>query len=340
MKIEIADSELCPRYTASLIRGVKIGPSPKWMQDALIKADQRPINNIVDITNYVMLEYGQPLHAFDFDKMKDRTVIIRQARPDEKFVTLDGQEHKLQPPMLTIADTSDAVGLAGVMGGQNTEIDENTKSVLLESASFHPINNRRTRLALDMNTEASYRFERGIRADLAPRALRRATQLFVELASGTAAKGIMDVYPGKKADPVVKISRRRIKQVLGIDYPTSKIEQVLGSLGFETSSPPQALINVMEALEGGPIPERSDTLWLKVPYWRSDINIEDDMVEEIARIVGYDEIPMEMLSTEIPHNEPQPDRDLRENLKDSSSSHFCSSPSKTTDHFFLPTIAT
>jgi phenylalanyl-tRNA synthetase beta chain len=316
VKIEIADPDLCYRYTASLVSGIKIGPSPHWMQEALTKAGQRPINNVVDITNYVMLEYGQPLHAFDIDKMRDRTVIVRAAREGEKFVTLDGETRELNPPMLTIADTHDAIGIAGVMGGANSEMTDDTTSVLLESANFSPTNTRRTRNALDMSTEASYRFERGIRAALAPIALRRATKLMLELCGGQAAKGIIDLYPTNQEPPVVSISRSRIRQVLGVDYTTSQIEKTLTSLGFEKAKQPGGLIDLIEAVEAAPAAERTNTLWMKVPYWRSDIEIEDDLVEEVARIVGYDNLPGTMLSTKIPIREPQPITELKDIVKD------------------------
>ena len=314
--VEIADPDLCFRYTASLITGVKIGQSPKWMRDALVKAGQRPINNVVDITNYVMLEYGQPLHAFDFDKCRERTIIVRQAREGETLVTLDGERRELRPPMLTIADSRDAVGLAGVMGGANSEMDENTASVLLESASFDPVNTRRTRSALDIRTEASDRFERGIRSALAPVGLRRATQLIVELCGGTAAKGVIDLYPTKREPPALSLSRARIRQVLGVDYPMSRVRGVLESLGFEETRAPGGMIDLIEAVEAAPSPERSDTLWVKVPYWRSDIAIEDDLVEEVARVVGYDSLPATALSTPIPSRPPQPVAALKDRLRD------------------------
>ena len=316
IKIEVADPNLCYRYTASLVTSITIGPSPEWMQQALVKAGQRPINNIVDITNFVMLEYGQPLHAFDYDKVNDKTVIVRAAREGEVFETLDGESRRLEPPMLTIADAHDAVGLAGVMGGSNSEMTEQTTSVLLESANFSPINTRRTRTMLGMNTEASYRFERGIRAALAPLALRRATKLILDLCGGQAASGIVDLYPTDREPSPVKISRSRVRQVLGVDYPMPQIERVLASLGFETAEPPGGLIDLIEAVEAGPVAERSDTLWLKPPYWRSDITIEDDLVEEVARIVGYDTIPTTMLSTAIPHWEPQPMTEFKDAVKD------------------------
>ena len=314
--IEIADPDLCYRYTASLVRGISIGPSPRWMQDALVKAGQRPINNVVDITNYVMLEYGQPLHAFDFDKCRDATIIVRAAREGETLTTLDGEVRELAPPMLTIADSRDAVGLAGVMGGANSEMTEETTAVLLESASFDPVNTRKTRAALGMRTDASDRFERGIRSALAPAGLRRATQLIVELCGGEAAKGMIDLYPTRREPPTVSISRARIRQVLGVDYPMSQVRRVLESLGFEEDAPPGGLIDLIETIEAAPSAERTDTLWLKVPYWRSDISIEDDLIEEVARIIGYDSLPSTMLSTAIPHWQPQPMTELKDTVRD------------------------
>ncbi len=303
VRVEIADPDLCYRYTASLIYDVTIGPSPRWMQQALLRAGQRPINNVVDVTNYVMLEYGQPLHAFDLDKVKEKTVIVRAARPGEVLQTLDGERRELQPPMLCIADARDAVGLAGVMGGANSEMTAETSTVLLESASFSPTNTRRTRTELGINTEASYRFERGIRASLAPLALRRATGLIVELYGGTAARGIIDLYPTDREPPVVPISRSRIRQVLGVDYTMDRVEEVLASLGFEQEKPT-------------PASDGKDVLSMKVPYWRSDISIEDDLVEEVARVVGYDTIPTTMLSSGIPRWEPQPMTEFKDIVKD------------------------
>ena len=298
--IEIADPALCRRYTASLVTGVRIGPSPQWMQDALSRAGQRPVNNIVDITNYVMLEYGQPLHAFDFDQVRDRTIVVRPARDGEVLTTLDGQIRTLRPPILTIADSHDAVGLAGVMGGANSEMHEGTTSVLLESASFDPINTRRTASVLGLSTEASYRFERGIRPELAPLALRRATGLILELAGGEAAKGIVDLYPGRKERHPVTLSASRIRQVLGVDYGMAEVERILGALGFRCTSPSTG----------------EESLVAEIPYWRSDISIEDDLVEEVARIGGYDAIPTTTLSTPIPHHQPDDLIPVKERIRD------------------------
>ena len=166
--VEVVDADLCPRYTATLVTGVTVGPSPRWMQERLARAGMRPINNVVDVTNYVLLEYGQPLHAFDFDRLAGRRIVVRQAVPGERFVTLDGIERQLDPPMLVIADAERAIALAGVMGGANTEVTEATTAVLLESASFHPLSTRRTADALRLRTEASLRFEKGARYGAQP----------------------------------------------------------------------------------------------------------------------------------------------------------------------------
>ncbi len=296
--ITVEAPDLAPRYTASLITGVRVGPSPQWMQERLLKVGQRPINNLVDITNYVMLEYGQPLHAFDYDTLAEKTVRVRRAAVGETLVTLDGEARPLSPDMLVIADGARSIGLAGVMGGANTEMTDATTSVLLEAASFDAANIRRTRTALRLRTEASTRFERGLNPELATVALRRATQLIVELAGGQAAQGIIDLFPGRvEPDPVI-LTVGRVEKVLGVSYSLEEIEQVLASLGFTT--------------------ERSDdaSILVSVPYWRSDITIEDDLVEEVARIKGYDSIPTTFLSRSIPPHEPQPMRDLRERVRD------------------------
>ncbi len=295
--VKIDDPDLCSRYAASLIRGVKVGPSPDWLKDALSTVGMRPINNIVDATNYVMLEYGQPLHAFDFDTIGDATVIIRAARPGEKFTTLDEEERKLEPPMLTIADSQDAIALAGVMGGQNTEVGDSTTNVLIESANFDANNTRNTATGLGMRTEASYRFERGIRQDLVPRALRRATALMLEVAGGVAAKGIVDVFPVVKTPPTLTIGPEHFRRVLGAEISTDTIDRVLTSLGFETT-------------------RDGDSLEVQSPYWRADITIAEDLIEEVARIVGYDDVPATLMSTEIPHHEPRVEREVRERLRD------------------------
>ena len=296
--VEIADPDLCGRYTASIVSGLKIGPSPAWMQERLKACGMRPINNVVDITNYVMMEYGQPLHAFDYDKVKDHRIIVRRAGAGERLMTLDGEDRPLDAVMLVITDPDGPIGLAGVMGGANTEVTEDTKTLLLESANFDNVNIRRTSTRLRLRSEASLRFDKGLSPELPPKGLRRATQLLAELAEGTVAKGIIDVYPGAREQAPLSITESRIKQVLGISIGMDKVRGVLESLGFECE----------ESGEG--------KLQVKAPYWRTDIGIEDDLVEEVARISGYDDIPTTPLSGRIPLNEPDEARDLREKVKD------------------------
>ena len=300
--VEIADPDLCRRYTAGLIHGVKLGPSPGWMQERLEKAGMRPVNNIVDITNYVMLEFNQPLHAFDFNTLKEGKVIVRRARPGETLTTLDGEERKLSTDMLLISDVQDAVGLAGVIGGENTEISETTDTVFLESACFDASNNRRTAQAIQISSEASQRFEKGLRPQLAPIALRRAVKLILEIAGGKAARGIIDVFPDGDGSslPTVLLTLARIRKVLGVEIPMERVRSVLTSLGM--------------TIVGDDVEEGS--LVVEAPYWRTDLEIEEDLIEELARIIGYDETPTAMLSTPIPHREPETALEFKDRLKD------------------------
>ncbi len=297
-KVTIADPDLCLRYTASVITGIQIGPSPAWIQDRLTRAGLRPINNVVDVTNYVMLEFNQPLHAFDLATVTDRHVVVRRASPGEKFTTLDGVERTLTNDTLMIADPAQAIGIGGVMGGANSEITAATTTMLLESATFHDLNNRRTATNLNLRTEASLRFEKGLRAELAPIALRRATQLILQTAGGEAAAGIIDVYPDGQTDAPVPLTERRLRQVLGMDLDIARAETVLASLGITTR-------------RTGP-----DSLEADAPYWRSDIAIEEDLIEEVVRIIGYDEVPTTMLSSPIPYHRPNPLTELKEAMRD------------------------
>ena len=298
-RVTIADPDLCPRYTASVITGISIGPSPQWMQDRLTRAGLRPINNVVDVTNYVMLEFNQPLHAFDLDTVADRHVIVRRAADGEKFTTLDEVERTLTNDNLLIADPAQAIGIGGVMGGANSEITPATANMLLESANFHPLNNRRTSTGLNLRTEASLRFEKGLHPELAPIALRRATQLILATAGGEAAAGIIDVFPeGDSPVAPVPLTVARMRQVLGMDLDIARAETVLGSLGIVTR-------------RTGP-----DRLEADPPYWRSDIAIEEDLIEEIIRIIGYDEVPTTMLSSPIPYHQSNPMTALKDALRD------------------------
>ena len=297
--ISVESPELCRRYTASLLQGVKIGPSPQWLQDRLTRAGLRPINNVVDVTNFVMLEYNQPLHSFDYDLIKDATVIVRRARPDEMLTTLDGVERKLTVENLVIADANDAIGIGGVIGGANSEISVNTVNVLLESATFDGTNNRETAQTLGLRTEATLRFEKGLRPELAPIALRRATGLIQEVAGGTVAPGIVDVLSDEGADaPVVPLTGEKIRRMLGMEVDQKRVQETLDALGFTWESAGEFELKVT------------------VPYWRNDVNIEEDLVEEVVRTIGYDSVPTTMLSSSIPFQQPVPVMGLRDQIKD------------------------
>jgi phenylalanyl-tRNA synthetase beta chain len=287
--VEIQSPDLCPRYSATLIRGVRIAESPAWLQRRLIAGGMRPISNIVDITNFVMLEYGQPLHAFDYDRLRGKSVIVRRARAGEKLITLDNTERELAPDTLVIADAERAVAVAGVMGGANTEVTENTTTILLEAASFNPASIHYTGRTLGMPGEACTRFERGIRPELTLPALKRATRLIQQLAGGEVAAGIIDVYPGERLVQPVAISAAQVERLLGVDFSRDEIVETLTSLGCQCQ------------MGSGP-----GALTATPPYWRSDIRFTEDLIEEVARIRGYDRIPNTMLSQPIPAQDPVP----------------------------------
>lgn len=286
--LEIADPDLCARYTAALIKGVKIGPSPWWMQRRLTLAGMRPINNIVDITNYVMLEWGQPLHAFDYHALRPRpgkahppAIIVRRARPGEKMTTLDGVERQLTEDMLLICDGAGPVAIAGVMGGLESEVTDQTTDILLESANFDAINNRRTAQALRMSTEASARFGRGIAPSMTVRAARRAAQLMRELAGGEIAQGLADLYPRPQETVVVTFTTAEVERILGVHMSVDEIVDILRRLEFQCR------------VEG-------ETIHATVPDHRLDVRIPADIMEELARVYGYDRIPSTLLADELP----------------------------------------
>ncbi len=298
VSVEIADPDLCRRYCASLIEGVKIGPSPAWMQQRLAACGMRPINNIVDITNYVMLEHGQPLHAFDFQRIGGAKIVVRRARSGEKLTSLDGVERALSPEMLVIADQAIPVAIAGVMGGADSEVTEITTSVLLESANFNQVSIRRTSVGLKLRSEASMRFERGISPELTVPALRKATQLILEIAGGKAARGIADAYPGKKEAKTIQLRTSSVRQLLGLELSQEQIVNTLTSLGFQCAEANSAETAVT------------------VPYWRMDVNESADLAEEVARIMGYAAIPTTMLSSELPQQQVDTGLAFREQLRD------------------------
>ena len=312
VSISIADPDLCHRYTATVIDGVSIGPSPQWLQDRLNSAGLRPISNVVDVTNFVMLEYNQPLHAFDLDTVKDKTVIVRRARLGETLTTLDGVDRNLTTENLVIADSSAPIGLGGVIGGANSEIGPHTRTVLLESANFNAANNRETATSMGLRTEATLRFEKGLRPELAPLGLLRATALIQEVAGGTVAPGFIDVYPEPPdSPPTVTLTTRRLRQSLGMDVDLEQARRALESLGFECTAASHSAHP--EPVEGRAVEE---ALTVKIPWWRNDVNIEDDLVEEVVRIIGYDAVPTVMLSTPIPYYTPTPAIALRDEIKD------------------------
>jgi phenylalanyl-tRNA synthetase beta chain len=298
--VTIADKDLCPRYLAGLIDRVKIGPSPAWMQDRLVTAGMRPINNIVDITNYVMLETGQPLHAFDFRKLAGGRIVVRRAAPQERIRTIDGVDRELGPDMLVIADAKAPVAIAGVMGGFDSEVGQGTNSILLEAANFDPVSVRRTSGALGLRSEASIRFEKGLHPELAAVAVRRAMALLVEHTGGRAAKGIVDAYASKRPDTRVVVTRKRIEQVLGTDLPTTAVRTALTDLGFGSRWVPP------------------DRYVVRAPYWRTDVSQGDDVVEELARVTGYDKLESLPLAGSIPPPQDDPVRNLRERLRDAA----------------------
>ena len=266
--IEIEDGELCPRYTARLVKNVKIAPSPAWMRERLRNSGVRPINNIVDITNYVCLEYGQPMHAFDFSCVEGGKIIVRTAREGETIQTLDGNERKLTPNMLCICDAHKPVCVAGVMGGANSEIIGDTAMVLFESANFNGASVRRTATALNMRTEASARYEKGLDLMNTMKAVQRACELVELLGAGEVVDGVMDVIAKDVNPTTVKLEPEKINALLGVDVPEAEMRRILRPLGFE--------------LDG-------DTIL--VPSWRGDVEHYSDIAEEVARFHGYNNIP-------------------------------------------------
>ncbi len=307
--VEILNPDLCPRYTARVIKGVKIGPSPAWLVERLEAMGQRSLNNVADITNYVMLEMGQPLHAFDLHRLRGERIVVRAAKPGERITTLDGEERELSSEMLVIADAERPVALAGIKGGEDSGITESTADVLLEAAYFTPWQVRATSKALGLSTEASYRFERGTDPQIVPAASDRASALIAEIAGGEVFAGLIDVYPhgtygtygtygthgsheshkshkshkshrthethgtqsGKR--DWIRFRRARYTAVTGLQIELSEAERILRSLGFTVEAEVE-----------------TDSLRAMAPSWRVDVSIEEDLIEEVARIAGYDNV--------------------------------------------------
>ena len=275
INVQIQEPMQCGRYTARVITGVKVGPSPAWMRRRLEAVGLRSVNNVVDATNYAMMEHGQPPHAFDYDTLQGKTIVVRRAQNGEEIISIDGTKCPLNDSMLVIADAHRPVAIAGVMGGLETEVTDKTTTILLEEAHFAPVSIRSTARRLALNSEASYRFERQVDKENVEWASRRCAQLIVQVAGGQAMRGVADAYPGKVESDTVGMRLSRIKRLLGINVAKEKVMSIFESLGL--------------------LPEikNDDLIVCSVPTWRHDIYREADLIEEVARCYGYDKIPVE-----------------------------------------------
>lgn len=272
LTVKVLDKENCPRYACRLIRDVKVGPSPEWMKIRLEKCGIRSINNVVDATNYVLMEMGHPLHAFDYDRIKNNEIIVRKANDGELLQTLDGKERTLNETMLVICDSTDPMAVAGVMGGQNSEVGDQTQTIVLEAAYFNPVSIRRTSKNLTLSTDASKRFERGTDPNQLEAVLNRTAQLIQEIAGGKTAKGIIDVIAKEFPEGIVTCRLSRINKVLGTFLGLSEVENIFKSLQFPTQW------------------DGHDLFTVRIPTYRVDIKDEIDLIEEVARLYGYDNI--------------------------------------------------
>jgi phenylalanyl-tRNA synthetase beta chain len=290
-RVEIECPELCGRFTARVLRGVKVQPSPDWLRQRLEAIGQNSINNVVDVTNYVMFELGQPLHAYDFDKLSEKRIVVRRARPGEKLRTLDGVERTLAKDMCVIADATRALGIGGVMGGVESEIGFSSRNLLIEAAWFDPISVRRGSKALGLRTEASYRFERGADPEMAEVASRRAAELIQKLAGGEILAGVVDVYPGREPERKIEFTRKELLRVMGADVPDRDIEEMLGALGFHP-----VRVDANRGSAGSLV-----AAWeCRQPSWRRDVTRGIDLVEEVARHYGYDKFPPRLPPAKLP----------------------------------------
>jgi phenylalanyl-tRNA synthetase beta chain len=310
VRVEIQSPELCGRFTARVIRNVKIQPSPKWLKDRLEASGVASISNVVDISNYVMLELGHPLHTFDYDKVRDHKIVVRRAKPAEKMRTLDGIERQfdLNICMISDGDGSRSVGIGGIMGGAETEISFSTKTVLIECAWFEPVAIRRAARFLKLHTEAYTLFGRGADPEMAELASRLAAELILQLAGGELLAGVVDVYPGKRAPKKIRVTRAEILRVMGADVPDKQVEASLSALGFAP-----VRIDQNRGAEGSLLAAWECTQ----PSWRAEVEREIDLIEEIARIYGLDKFPPRLPAARqgaarLPHYEAE--TRLRERL--------------------------
>jgi phenylalanyl-tRNA synthetase beta chain len=297
--IEIKAPEDCPRYSAKIVKNVQIKQSPNWLTVRLKNIGLRPINNIVDVTNYVMYELGQPLHAFDLDSLKGKKIIVKNTEREIKFKTLDSKERKLLPNTLMICDAEKEIAIAGIMGGENSEVNSQTKNILIESANFNPSSIRKSSKSLGLSTDASYRFERGTDPNKTDFASKRAAKLISELSGGEVLNGIIDVYPNKAAHKEVRLRFAKVNKILGYEIPKEDILQILKNLEIKT------------------ILESGEEYRVSVPTFRPDIEREIDLIEEIARIYGYEKIPVQekvSISLGVKHDESE----FGDNIRDYS----------------------
>ena len=272
--VQIDEPDLCGRYTARIIEGLKIGPSPGWLKKRLEAVGLRSVNNVVDATNYAMLETGQPPHAFDYDKIAQGKIIVRKALAGERIVSIDGTQCELNTDMLVIADPRGPVGVAGVMGGLDSEVSEKTTKILLEDAYFDPVSIRTTSRKLGLPSEAAYRFERTVDIEKVDWASKRTAQLMIQVGGGKVAKGVVDVYPKKTEQKKVTLRLSRLNKLLGIEIPADECLKILSALDFKPKV-------------------KDDLITCIVPSWRSDVYREVDLIEEVARVHGYDKVPTE-----------------------------------------------
>ena len=302
-RVEIEAPELCGRFTARVLRGVKVQPSPDWLRQGLEAIGEKSINNVVDVTNYVMFELGHALHAYDFDTLAEKRIVVRRAKPGEKIRTLDGAERTLTKEMCLIADAARAIGIGGVMGGADTEISFSTRNILLECAWFDPITVRRTSKTLGLRSEASYRFERGADPEMAELASRRAAELIQQLAGGEILAGVVDIYPHREPEKKIELSRKELLRVMGADVPDRDIEAILSALGFHP-----VRVDVNRGSDGS-----LAAIWeCRQVSWRQDVSRGIDLIEEVARQYGYDKFPARLPPAKLPaHRLPHAEAQAR-----------------------------
>ncbi len=302
LTLEITAPDLCPRYSVAFIQGVQVGPSPFWMQQRLLRAGMRPINNIVDVTNYVMLELGQPLHAFDYHVLRARpgeerpAIVVRRARPGEQMTTLDGTPRTFDAEVLLITDGGGPVAVAGVMGGLDSEVTEETTDILLEAANFDFLNIRRTSRLLGLTSEASQRFGRRVDPELTVKAAARAAHLMAELGGGSVVPVIGDLYPGQRPQPTIEFDPAYANRILGIEIPTAEMVRILTALEFRV--------------------EQTSNLQITPPSHRLDVTQPIDLVEEVGRVWGYDRFPTTLIRDELPPQRANPRLEGAERVRD------------------------